>query len=107
MNDIKRYAATIFWNDEDEGFIALALDLPGCSAFGETQAAALTELQDAIAAWIAAAEHAGHAIPQPSKLPAFAAGRGLTVYRRGRYITRARAMAGHPFQIEGPVRCSR
>lgn len=67
MTDTDRYAATVFWNDEDDGFIALAPDLPGCSAFGETQGQALAELQDAIAAWITAAEKAGRAIPQPSK----------------------------------------
>jgi len=67
VNDISRYAATIFWNEEDAGFIALAPELPGCSAFGETQAEALSELQDAIVAWMAAAEAAGRAIPRPSE----------------------------------------
>lgn len=27
----------LFWSGEDGGFIAVAPDLPGCSAFGETE----------------------------------------------------------------------
>ncbi len=53
------YRANIFWSEEDGGFIAVALDLPGCSAFGETQEEALNELVDAIAAWLQA-QHAGN-----------------------------------------------
>jgi hypothetical protein len=32
MTDTSRYPAYSFWSVEDERFIALALDLPGCSA---------------------------------------------------------------------------
>jgi antitoxin HicB len=62
---LNRYLAHIFWSDEDGGYIALAPDLPGCSAFGETQQEALAELQDAIAAWIEAFQAAGNPIPGP------------------------------------------
>jgi len=61
------YPASVFWSDEDEGFIAVAPDLPGCSAFGSTHEEAVRELQSAIAAWVAAAEAAGNAVPHPSK----------------------------------------
>jgi predicted RNase H-like HicB family nuclease len=67
MTDIARYPIRIFWSDEDGGFIAEANDLPGCSAFGATQAEALTELADAKIAWIEAARAAGNAIPAPSQ----------------------------------------
>ena len=70
MSDAKHYPAHVFWSDEDDGFIAVAPDLPGCSAFGDTKAEALTELDDAIEAWIAAAKDAGNPVPQPSKMPA-------------------------------------
>lgn len=63
----ERYPAEVFWSDEDEGFIAIAPDLPGCSAWGPDQATALIELQDAIAAWIEAARKAGNPVPQPSR----------------------------------------
>jgi predicted RNase H-like HicB family nuclease len=65
-----RYPKQIFWDDEDEGFIAIAPDLPGCSAFGETEQEALSELDDAIMAWISAAQAAGNVVPKPSRLTA-------------------------------------
>lgn len=67
MNDAQRYPAQVFYSDEDEGFIAIATDLPGCSAFGETQEEAVAELRDAIDAWQIAAKNAGNPIPEPSK----------------------------------------
>jgi predicted RNase H-like HicB family nuclease len=67
LTDANRYPANVFWSEEDEGFIAVASDLPGCSAFGETQHEALTELQSAIGAWIEAARAAGNPIPDPSQ----------------------------------------
>ena len=67
MTNSKRYPAEVFFSEEDEGFIALARDLPGCSAFGETQEAALAELQHAIYAWHLAALAAGNPVPEPSK----------------------------------------
>jgi predicted RNase H-like HicB family nuclease len=51
----RRYPASVFWSDEDAGFIAIAPDLPGCSAIGETRSDALLELEQAISAWIEAA----------------------------------------------------
>lgn len=62
----RNYPAKVFWSQEDEGFIALAPDLPGCSAWGQTEAEALTELRSAIAAWIAAAQSAGNPVPLPT-----------------------------------------
>lgn len=67
MTDLSRYPKQVFWSDEDEGFIAIAPDLPGCSAFGETEVAALAELDNAIEAWIDAARAAGNATPAPSR----------------------------------------
>jgi antitoxin HicB len=61
-----RYPAQVFWSDEDESFVAVATDLPGCSALGDTQESALKELQGAITEWISAQEAAGNPIPAPS-----------------------------------------
>ncbi|MGJ0394953.1 MAG: toxin-antitoxin system HicB family antitoxin [Methylocystis sp.] len=69
MTKIERYPSQVFWSEEDGGFIALAPDLPGCSAFGETKGEALAELDHAVEAWIGAAEAAGNPVPEPSKLP--------------------------------------
>jgi antitoxin HicB len=67
VNKAQRYPAQVFYSDDDEGFIAIATDLPGCSAFGDTQEEAVAELRDAIDAWQIAAEKAGNPIPEPSK----------------------------------------
>ena len=65
--DVSRYPAEVFWSDEDEGYIAVAPDLPGCSAWGISEAEALAELRQAIGAWIGAAQAAGNVVPAPSK----------------------------------------
>jgi predicted RNase H-like HicB family nuclease len=66
LADATRYPIEVFHSEEDGGFIAIAKDLPGCSAFGKTQAEALAEIQDAIKAWQCAAEVAGNPVPPPS-----------------------------------------
>lgn len=60
------YPKQVFWSDEDEGYIAIAPDLPGSSAFGESEAEALRELDEVIAGWIAAAKAVGNPVPPPS-----------------------------------------
>jgi predicted RNase H-like HicB family nuclease len=67
VTDAERYPAQVFYSEEDEGFIAVAADLPGCSAFGDTQEEAISELRNAIVAWQRAAAKAGNSIPEPSK----------------------------------------
>ena len=63
----QKYTAEVFWSDEDEGFIAVAPDLPGCSAWGENEGEAAVELRRAIKAWVEAATAAGNPVPAPSK----------------------------------------
>lgn len=59
--------------DEDGGgFVATVPDLPGCMSDGETPEEALKNVQDAIAAWIEAANDMGRKIPKPSKQLALA-----------------------------------
>ena len=67
MIDPSRYPVEVFYNDADEGYIAVARDLPGCSAFGKTQAEAIAEIHDAIRAWRHAAIEAGNPVPGPSQ----------------------------------------
>ena len=38
MTQIAKYPAHVFWSDEDKGYMAIAPDLPGCSAFGHHSA---------------------------------------------------------------------
>ena len=63
--DRYKYSIEIFYRQEDRGYIALAPELPGCSAFGETEEAALREIKVAIDLWLETAEKEGRCIPQP------------------------------------------
>jgi len=60
------YAIEIFFSDEDEGFVAVAPELAGCSAFGETEEEALSEVKVAIGLWLDTARQEGREIPEPS-----------------------------------------
>jgi antitoxin HicB len=60
-----RYTIEIFWSEEDEGYIAIVPDLPGCSAYGETREEAAKEVAQAMDAWLGAAQKAGFDIPMP------------------------------------------
>lgn len=66
MKKTPKYPLEVFWSDEDEGYIAIAPDLPGCSAWGETEAIALGEIHHAVEAWLEAAKKTGNPIPAPT-----------------------------------------
>ena len=53
--------------EEGGGFLATAPDLPGCMSDGATPEEAVSNIQDAITAWIEAAHDLGHAVPKPSR----------------------------------------
>jgi predicted RNase H-like HicB family nuclease len=59
-----KYAIEIFYSKEDEGYIAVVPELPGCSAFGETEEEALKKVKVAIELWIEAAKKEGREIPK-------------------------------------------
>jgi predicted RNase H-like HicB family nuclease len=59
------YTAHLMWSNEDNGFIAIVPQLPGCSAFGKSMEKAARELQSAIDTWIDAAKAAGKPVPAP------------------------------------------
>jgi predicted RNase H-like HicB family nuclease len=69
MKKFQEYPTSVFWDERDEGFIAIAPDLPGCSAFGETKEEALRELDSSIEGWVSAALAAGEPLPEPSRAP--------------------------------------
>lgn len=58
--------------EDGGGFLATVPDLPGCMSDGETPQEAVTNVQDAIAAWIEAAHDLGREIPAPSRRMALA-----------------------------------
>jgi antitoxin HicB len=63
---MKRYLIEVFWSDEDQGYIAVVPDLPGCNAWGATPEEAIREIQDATDAWIEACKKAGDPVPEPA-----------------------------------------
>jgi len=60
-----KYAIEIFYSQEDKGYIAIAPELKGCSAFGETDEEALKEIKIAIDLWLKTAKSEGKIIPKP------------------------------------------
>jgi antitoxin HicB len=64
-----KYLVEIFWSEEDGGFIALAPDLPGCSAFGDTPQQAMNEMVDAMTSWLDACRRLGRPLPEPKTQP--------------------------------------
>ncbi len=64
------YHINIFYSPPDRGYIADIPDLEACSAFGETPAQALAELEQAKAAWLEAARAEAKPIPKPRYRPA-------------------------------------
>ncbi len=60
-----KYAIEIFYSEEDEGYIAVVPELPGCSAFGKNEEEVLKEIKIAMKLWLETAEKDGREIPQP------------------------------------------
>ena len=60
-----KYAIILYWSNEDDAFVAEVPELPGCMAHGETQEAALKNVNQAIALWIDTAQEFGDPIPEP------------------------------------------
>jgi predicted RNase H-like HicB family nuclease len=60
-----KYAIVVAYSDEDEGYIATVPELPGCSAFGDTEEEAIKETKVAASLWVAAARKAGRKVPEP------------------------------------------
>jgi predicted RNase H-like HicB family nuclease len=63
------YHINIFYSEEDGGYIADIPDLEACSAFGQTPAEALEEVQKAKELWLQAARAEGKPIPTPRYRP--------------------------------------
>jgi len=62
---IDLYERKVFYSKEDGGWIAVAPELPGCSAFGKTSDRALKELGTAIELWIETAKSKKWRVPKP------------------------------------------
>ena len=60
-----KYEVVVYWNEEDEAYIAEVPELPGCMADGATYEEALRNVQVIISEWIETARTLGREIPTP------------------------------------------
>jgi predicted RNase H-like HicB family nuclease len=63
----REYELHIYWDDQDQIFVAEVPELPGCAAHGDSRAEAMLNAEVAMANWIKAAQEIGLAIPTPRK----------------------------------------
>jgi len=60
-----KYEIIIYWSKEDQVFVADVPELPGCMAHGESQEAALKNINTAIQLWIDTAKEFDDPVPEP------------------------------------------
>jgi predicted RNase H-like HicB family nuclease len=67
-----KYEISIHWSDEDNAYVAVVPELPGCMADGASYQEALAAAERAIELWIETARELGREIPQPKaqRIPA-------------------------------------
>ncbi|HQU92651.1 MAG TPA: type II toxin-antitoxin system HicB family antitoxin [Pyrinomonadaceae bacterium] len=63
---LPKYEIVVYWDDEDDLYVAVVPDLPGCMAHGKTHVEAVENVGEAIALWIDTAREFGDEIPQPT-----------------------------------------
>jgi len=64
-NKTPQYSYYIFWSDEDKGFVAAFVELPGLSGVGPTVVNAIEELNVALEAWAETAREENFEVPEP------------------------------------------
>src|SRR3989338_323676 len=62
---VNLYERKAFYSKEDGGWIAVAPELPGCSAFGKTSERALKELDTTIELWLETTKSKKWSVPKP------------------------------------------
>ncbi len=62
---MSKYEIIIYWNKDDNMFIAEVPELPGCMADGKSYADALAHVEIVIDEWIETARSLGRNIPVP------------------------------------------
>lgn len=62
---IAKYHINLFWSEPDGAWVADVPDLQSCSAFGDSPAQALAEVEKAMEAWLDVAREDRLPIPEP------------------------------------------
>ena len=65
---MNKYSSVVRWSDEDEAYIAVCPELGGVSAFGESPAEALAELEIATRLALETYREKGWPIPEPDEV---------------------------------------
>ena len=60
-----KYVIIIYWSNEDGVFVAEVPELPGCVAHGNSQDAALENINQAVDLWLETAREFDDPIPEP------------------------------------------
>ena len=60
-----KYEIIIYWSRQDGVFVDEVPELPGCLAHGDTQQAALRNVNQAMDLWLDTAREFGDPIPEP------------------------------------------
>ena len=60
-----KYQIIIYWSRQDGALVAEVPELPGCMAHGDTQQAALRNVNQAMDLWLDTAREFGDPIPKP------------------------------------------
>ncbi|MGQ0541304.1 MAG: type II toxin-antitoxin system HicB family antitoxin [Blastocatellia bacterium] len=63
--NVPRYEIIVYWENDDQVYVAKVPDLPGCVAHGKTPTKAVENVAQAISLWIETAREFGDEIPQP------------------------------------------
>ena len=62
---INKYEIIIYWDEQDQIYIAEVPELPGCMAHGDSEEKALMNIKEAIRLWIDTAKECGDTVPEP------------------------------------------
>ena len=60
-----KYGIVLYWSRIDGVFVAEVPERPGCMAHGDTQQAALDNVNQAMALWVDTAREFGDPVPEP------------------------------------------
>ncbi len=63
-SDLK-YELVIYWSKEDDCYVVVVPELPGCMADGKTYDQAVREAQVAMQLWVDTARDLGREVPEP------------------------------------------
>ncbi|MCD8118858.1 MAG: type II toxin-antitoxin system HicB family antitoxin [Lachnospiraceae bacterium] len=65
---MNKYEIIIWWNKEDNCYLAEILELPGCMADGSMVSEVAAAIEEEMKLWIEVNTERGYAIPQPREL---------------------------------------